>query len=120
MSFLGRGRRRRRGREDGSAPVSGIRWRISGFSLAGAGLAAGSIYLCHFTFVRDLSPSSVAVLAAGLGLLGSFCVLTVAAIGDIRQLVFNQVNQFQPVFSLVISLASLAALVGLVIRGVTL
>jgi hypothetical protein len=88
-------------------------------SLAGAALAAGAVYLCHYTFIRDLPAGSLSALAAGLGLLGAFCVLTAAAIGGIRQLFINPGNRFWPAWSLVISVVSLAALIGLVFLGVT-
>ena len=88
-------------------------------SLAGSALAVGAVYLCHYTFIRDLPPFSLSALAAGLGLLGAFCVLTGAAIGGIRQLVINPGKRFWPVWSLAISVISLAALIGLVILGVT-
>jgi FtsH-binding integral membrane protein len=86
--------------------------------LAGTALAVGAVYLCHYTFVRDLPSFSLSALATGMGLLGTFCVLTAAAIGGIRQLVFNPGNRFWPALSLVISVISLAVLIGLVILGV--
>jgi hypothetical protein len=96
----------RRGREKEPAkPVSesGIAGRVPpGLALAGTALATGALYLCHYVFVQELAAASPAALAAGLGLLGSFCVLTVAAIGSIRQLIFNPGNRFRPVLSLVI------------------
>ncbi|MDP8236718.1 MAG: hypothetical protein P9M08_10060 [Candidatus Erginobacter occultus] len=119
MIRLGSWVRKVRGRDEDSAPAAGDNRGNLGLSLAGAALAAGAVYLCHYTFIRDLPAGSLSALAAGLGLLGAFCVLTAAAIGGIRQLFINPGNRFWPAWSLVISVVSLAALIGLVFLGVT-
>lgn len=95
----------------------GFARQIPWIALAGAALAAGSIHLCHYAFVRDLSPFSVGVLAAGLGLLGAFCVLTAAVIGGIRLLIIDPGDRFRPVSALIIALAALAVLIGLAVIG---
>ena len=93
--------------------------RILWIALAGAALAAGSIRFCHYTFVRDLPLFSAVALAAGLGLLGAFCILTAAAIGGIRLLIIDPGDRFRPVSALIIALAALAVLIGLMVIGVT-
>lgn len=109
-----------RGRKEETAPATGDHRGWLAFSLAGAGLAAGAAYLCHFTFARDLPAASLAALAAGAGLAGAFCVLTAAVIGGIRQLIIYPGNRWRPVLSLVIAVISLAALTGLVLVAVAI
>ncbi len=91
-----------------------------GLSLAGAGLAAGAVYLCRYAYVHDLAPGSLAAVAAGLGMLAAFCVLTAAVVIGIRQIIFDRGIGFQPAAALAIALVCLAGLSGLVILGVRL
>ncbi len=120
MSLPGSGRRKIRGRkvESPTAPTPG-RGALR-LTLAGAALAAAAVYLCRYTYVHDLAPDSVATVAAGLGLLGAFCVLTAAVVIGIRQIIVKPGARFQPAAALAIALVFLAALVGLVILGVSL
>ncbi len=105
-----------RGPETASRPGRGT----LGISLAGAVLAAGAVYLCRYAYVHDLAPGSLAVVAAGLGLIAAFCVLTAAVVGGIRQIIIDGGIRFQAAAALGIALVSLAALIGLVILGVRL
>ncbi len=110
---------RDQGEDGGTAPMARDNRRGPGLALVGSALATGAAYLCHYTFVEDLSPASLSALAAALGLTGAFCVLTAAAIGGIRQLVINPGNRFRPVLSLVICVISMAALICLLVGGVS-
>lgn len=120
MSFPAGGKRTIRGRKVKSptAPTPG-RGALR-LSLAGAGLAAGAVYLCRYAYVHDLAPGSLAAVAAGLGMLAAFCVLTAAAVIGIRQIIIDRGIRFQSAAALGIALLCLAALVGLVILGVRL
>lgn len=111
--------RRAQGEDEGSASAAQDNRKGPGLALVGSALATGAVYLCHYTFVGDLSPASPSALAAALGLIGAFCVLTAAAIGGIRQLVINSGNRFRPVLSLVICVISMAALICLMVGGVS-
>ncbi len=122
MGIIGR-REQEIAREDfAPRPEAGIRpgRETLGISLAGAGLAAGAVYLCRYVYVHDLAPGSVAVLAAGLGLIAAFCVLTAAIVIGIRQIIIEGGIRFPGAAALGIALVSLAALIGLIILGIKL
>jgi len=91
-----------------------------GISVAGAMLTALSVYLCYYCQIKEYGQTSWLVIAAGLGLVISFCVLTVSLIAGIKSFIINRPGRFWPVSTMIISGASLIGLVGISIIGIML
>ena len=91
-----------------------------GIAIAGAIAAAGSISLCYYCHIEGYHNTSWPVIAAGLGVVIGFCVLTVTLIVGIKAFIISRHFQFWPVLILVISGLSLIGLIGISILGIIL
>jgi hypothetical protein len=91
-----------------------------GIAVAGVVIAAYSVYLCYYCQIEEYNKTYWPVIAAGLGLVIAFCVLTVTLIVGIKAFIISRHLRFWSVSMLVISGLSLIGLVGISILGIIL
>jgi len=92
----------------------------AGIAVAGGIIAAGAIYLCYYCHIEEYGNTSWLVIAAGLGLLIAFCVLTVSLIAGIKSFIISQHRRFWPISTMIVSGVSLIGLAGILIIGIIL
>jgi len=90
-----------------------------GISIAGAAVSLLSVYRCHYSYVQGYDGSSLTSASAGISMIGSFCVLTVAVIAGIRMLISRE-DRFWPISTMVVSGVAMMGLLGLFILGIML
>ncbi len=89
-----------------------------GIAVIGAVLAIFSVYLCYFSYKGQYPETSLPAIAAGLGLILGFCVLTVSFIAGIRIFIIRIGREIWPISVIVLSGVLLTGLIGLFIRAI--